>query len=81
MKLLARKDVLRSRQWLGLVAIPLLLLAQRRLAQGERSPAFLCQSMKPVHGQDGRIVQIMGRSAGMDEYVNRKAEMALRQPA
>jgi hypothetical protein len=28
------------------------------LAQGERSPAFLCESGKAVHGQDGRIVEI-----------------------
>jgi len=52
------------------------------LAQGERSPAVLYQSIKPVHCQDGRIVQIMGRSVGVDEDVNRRADLALmRQPA
>jgi hypothetical protein len=51
------------------------------LAQGERSPMVLCQSIKPVHGQDGRIVRIMGRSADVDEDVNRGVELALRQPA
>jgi hypothetical protein len=56
-------------------------LAQGGLAQGERSPAILCQLITPAPGQDGRIVQIMGRSAAVGEDVNRRAELALRQPA
>jgi len=32
-------------------------------AQGERSPAISCRSGKAIHGQDGRIVQIMKSEA------------------
>jgi hypothetical protein len=61
---------------------PVIATADGGLAQGERSPAVLCQSIKPIHGEDGRIVQIMGRSAGVNEDVNRRAGLALmRQPA
>ncbi len=53
-----------------------------RLAQGDHSPAVLCQSIKPVPGQDGRIAQKMGCSAGVDKKdVNRRAEIVLRQSA
>jgi len=31
--------------------------------------------------QEGGIVQILGKSVGMDDDVNRSAEFALRQPA
>ena len=51
------------------------------LAHGERSPAVLCRSFNPDHDQGGLIVQIMGRPAGVNEGVNRRAESALRQPA
>ena len=52
-----------------------------RLTQGEHSPAVLCQSIKPAQSEDGRIVQIISRSADADEDLIRRAELALRQPA
>ena len=51
------------------------------LAQGERSPAVLCQSTQVIPDQDGRIVQIIGSPAGVDGDMNRRAALALRQPA
>jgi hypothetical protein len=51
------------------------------LAQGERSPTVLCPSIRPVHDEDGRIVQITGRSAGVNEDVNLRAELARGLPA
>jgi hypothetical protein len=53
----------------------------RGLAQGERSPAVLFQSIKPTHDQDGRIARITGKSAGVNEDVNRRAEFARGLPA
>ena len=68
-----------------------------RLARGERGPAICCESSQPAHGQDGGIVQIIGWEAGrgrarngvrrsgasasMMRDVNRRAGLALRQPA
>jgi hypothetical protein len=57
------------------------LLGTGGLVQGERSPAVLCQSIMLINSRDGRIAQSTGCSAGVDKDVNRRAELALRQPA